>query len=73
MPLDPEELRKMDIKDLYKKLEEYNADLLKHRAESRMGTLKNTSAIRNVRKDIARILTIISEKKRNSKQNEKTS
>ncbi|MQL54847.1 50S ribosomal protein L29 [Acidianus ambivalens] len=71
MPLDPEELRKMDIKDLYKKLEEYNAELLKYRAESRMGTLKNTSAIRNVRKDIARILTIISEKKR-SKKNEKT-
>jgi small subunit ribosomal protein S3 len=66
-----EELRKMDIKDLYKKLDEYNAELLKYRAESRMGTLKNTSAIKNVRKDIARILTIISEKKR-SKKNEKT-
>lgn len=71
MPLDPEELRKMDIKDLYKKLDEYNAELLKYRAESRMGTSKNTSAIKNVRKDIARILTIISEKKR-SKKNEKT-
>lgn len=68
MPLKAKELRNMELKELYDKLNELTSDLLKYRAESRMGTLKNTSAIRNTRKDIARILTIINEKKRSQKK-----
>ncbi|ABP94275.1 MULTISPECIES: 50S ribosomal protein L29 [Metallosphaera] len=62
------ELRKLSEEDLKKRLEELKADLLKRKAEARMGTIKNTSSIRNIRKDIARIYTILSEKKRNEKK-----
>ncbi|TRM84602.1 50S ribosomal protein L29 [Sulfolobus sp. E3] len=37
-----------------------------------MGTLKNTSSIRNTRKDIARILTVLSEISRSSSQQPKS-
>ena len=46
-------------KELVKKMRELQQELLKRRIEARMGTLKNTASIRNVRKDIARILTIL--------------
>ena len=64
MPLDPDELRQKDIKELKDMLKDLQFQLLKLRAEARMGTLKNTASIRNTRKDIARILTIITEKQR---------
>lgn len=64
MPLKAKDLRNIDIKDLQTKLDELRSELLKRKAESRMGTLKNTSAIRNLRKDIARILTVLNEKKK---------
>ncbi|AAK41011.1 50S ribosomal protein L29 [Saccharolobus solfataricus] len=64
MTVDPEELRKMETGDLLKKLDELKLELIKLRVQSRMGTLKNTASIRNTRKDIARILTVLSEKKK---------
>lgn len=64
MPLKAKDLRNIELKDLYTKLSEYREELLKHKAESRMGTLKNTSTIKNIRKDIARMLTVINEKKK---------
>ncbi|MEM4147041.1 MAG: 50S ribosomal protein L29, partial [Metallosphaera sp.] len=54
------ELRNLSEEDLRKRLEELKSDLLKRKAEARLGTLKNTSSIRNIRKDIARINTILS-------------
>ncbi|ARM75932.1 50S ribosomal protein L29 [Acidianus manzaensis] len=75
MPLKAKDLRNMELKDLKEKLDELSEDLLKHKAESRMGTIKNTSAIRNVKKDIARVLTVMNEKKASissSKSNVKT-
>ncbi|AAY79982.1 50S ribosomal protein L29 [Sulfolobus acidocaldarius] len=62
MPLEVDELRKMDLKQLKERLNELEMQLLKLRVESRMGTLKNTASIKNTRKDIARILTVIGEK-----------
>ncbi|BCS92080.1 50S ribosomal protein L29 [Metallosphaera sp. J1] len=62
------ELRNLGEEELKKRLEELKSDLLKRKAEARMGTLKNTSSIKNIRKDIARIYTILSEKKRNEKK-----
>lgn len=67
MVVDLEELRKMDIKELKKRLDELRADLIKYKAQARLGTLKNTASIRNTKKDIARILTVINEKRRESK------
>nr|8HKU_L29P Chain L29P, 50S ribosomal protein L29 [Sulfolobus acidocaldarius DSM 639]8HKV_L29P Chain L29P, 50S ribosomal protein L29 [Sulfolobus acidocaldarius DSM 639]8HKY_L29P Chain L29P, 50S ribosomal protein L29 [Sulfolobus acidocaldarius DSM 639]8HKZ_L29P Chain L29P, 50S ribosomal protein L29 [Sulfolobus acidocaldarius DSM 639]8HL1_L29P Chain L29P, 50S ribosomal protein L29 [Sulfolobus acidocaldarius DSM 639]8HL2_L29P Chain L29P, 50S ribosomal protein L29 [Sulfolobus acidocaldarius DSM 639]8HL3_L len=61
-PLEVDELRKMDLKQLKERLNELEMQLLKLRVESRMGTLKNTASIKNTRKDIARILTVIGEK-----------
>ena len=46
-------------KELVKKVRELQQELLKRRVEAKMGTLKNTASIRNTRKDIARILTIL--------------
>lgn len=70
MVLKADDLRKMDIQELKKKLEELRIELIRLRSEARRGTLKNTASIRNVRKDIARILTVLTEKQR-QKQAEK--
>ncbi len=72
MPLSSDELRKMQKEELTKKLEELRIELIKLRAQARMGTLKNTSSIRNTRKDIARILTVLSEIKRRPSQQTKS-
>lgn len=48
-------------------MDELRLELMKLRVQARMGTLKNTASIRNTRKDIARILTVLSEKKREGK------
>ncbi|WP_246263925.1 50S ribosomal protein L29 [Metallosphaera tengchongensis] len=62
------ELRNKSDEELKKRLEELEADLIKNRAEARMGTLKNTSLIRNKRKEVAKILTIMGERKRSKRQ-----
>ncbi|QGA54516.1 50S ribosomal protein L29 [Sulfolobus sp. E5-1-F] len=67
MTVDLEELRKMEKGELLKKVNELRLELIKLRVQARMGTLKNTASIRNTRKDIARILTVLSEKKREGK------
>ncbi|ACP38180.1 MAG: 50S ribosomal protein L29 [Saccharolobus sp.] len=67
MTVDLEELRKMEKGELLKKVDELRLELMKLRVQARMGTLKNTASIRNTRKDIARILTVLSEKKREGK------
>ncbi|MBP1357442.1 MAG: 50S ribosomal protein L29 [Sulfolobus sp.] len=46
-------------KELSNKLNELQQELLKRKIEARMGTLKNTASIKNIRKDIARILTVM--------------
>ncbi|MDT7872254.1 50S ribosomal protein L29 [Sulfolobus sp. SCGC AB-777_G06] len=63
MPLNPKELREKNVKELLDQLKELQSQMLKLRAEARLGTLKNTAAIRNTRKDIARILIVLAEKK----------
>jgi large subunit ribosomal protein L29 len=61
-------LREMNDPDLTDKLSELNADLAKLRAEGAKGTLKKqTGDIRWIRRDIARIMTILNE--RGSKKN----
>ncbi|WP_221290663.1 50S ribosomal protein L29 [Stygiolobus caldivivus] len=64
MVLNPKELKDKDTKELLEQLKELQSQLLRLKAESRLGTLKNTASIRNTRKDIARIMTILAEKKR---------
>ncbi|MEM4884525.1 MAG: 50S ribosomal protein L29 [Saccharolobus sp.] len=68
MTLDVKELRKMQKDELLKKLDELRLELIKLRVQARMGTLKNTASIKNTRKDIARILTILNEAKNKAKK-----
>jgi large subunit ribosomal protein L29 len=57
-------LREMNDEDLADKLVELKTDLGKLRLEKSKGTLKKeTGSIRWLRRDIARILTIINERK----------
>jgi len=66
--LKPDEVRKMPVDQRIAKLEELRLELVKLRLQAKMGLLKDTARIRNIRKDIARILTIINqERKRTAK------
>ena len=56
------ELRKMKIEELRKKADELKMELLKLRFQQKISGLDNPMAIRNLRKDIARVLTVIREK-----------
>jgi large subunit ribosomal protein L29 len=57
-------LRELDKPDLEDKLSELRADLAKLRTEASKGTLKKeTGSIRWIRRDIARIITILAETK----------
>lgn len=58
-----DEIRKMTPEERLRKLNELRLELVKLRLQARMGTLTNTARIRNVRRDIARILTVMREEK----------
>ncbi|MCD6488128.1 MAG: 50S ribosomal protein L29 [Desulfurococcales archaeon] len=57
----PNEIRRMSMEERIRKLNELRLELIKLRMQSKVGTLTNTAKIRNIRRDIARILTIIRE------------
>ena len=56
------ELRDMNIQDLRDKLRSQKRELFNLRFQLATGQLENPMQIRNVKKDIARINTIITEK-----------
>jgi len=58
-----DEIRKMTPEERLRKLNELRLELVKLRLQAKMGTLTNTARIRNVRRDIARILTVMREEK----------
>jgi large subunit ribosomal protein L29 len=61
-------LREMNNNDLSDKLSELKADLAKLRSEGAKGTLKKqTGTIRWIRRDIARIMTLLNERKSSQK------
>ncbi len=57
----PDEIRRMSPEERLRRLNELRLELIKLRLQSKVGTLTNTSRIRNIRRDIARILTIMRE------------
>lgn len=58
------DIRKWTPEELEKKLEEYRSELLEQRAlQASGGAIENPGRIREVRKTVARILTVINEKK----------
>ena len=57
-----QELRKMSVEELKKKADELKQELLKLRFQAKLQGLDNPMAIRNTKRDIARVLTVIREK-----------
>ncbi|MGC9181346.1 50S ribosomal protein L29 [Thermogladius sp.] len=55
------EIRRMPPEERVRKLVELRMELVKLKMQSRVGTLTNTSRIRNIKRDIARILTVMRE------------
>jgi len=56
-----DEIRNMSMEDRLRKLNELRIELMKLRMQAKIGTLTDTARIRNIRRDIARILTVIRE------------
>ena len=57
------ELRKLEIKDLHQKLVEFRNKSRELRFSIANNQLKNVRNLRSLKKDIAKILTILKEKK----------
>ncbi len=58
------EVRDMAVEELQKKEQELRKELFNLRFQQTTGEIENPMRIRAVRKDIARILTILAEKQR---------
>ncbi len=56
------ELRKLKPEELRKKADELKMELLKLRFQQKISGLDDPMKIRNIRRDIARVLTILREK-----------
>jgi large subunit ribosomal protein L29 len=55
------ELRELDVDELRRKQAELKDQLFKLRFQHELGQLENSAKLRNVRRDIARIETVIRE------------
>jgi large subunit ribosomal protein L29 len=62
--MDAAKLRELGIDELQEQYRQYKEELFNLRFQNAIGQLKNTSRIKDVRKTIARVLTIASEKTR---------
>jgi len=60
----PQELRQKNLAELQRLLEEKRKQLLQLKFDLAKGKLKNTAQIGQVKKEVARILTIINENKK---------
>jgi large subunit ribosomal protein L29 len=59
----PQELREMEMDELDRKKAELKDQLFKLRFQNELGQLENSAKIQTIRKDIARIETILTEMK----------
>jgi large subunit ribosomal protein L29 len=59
----PSELKEMTLEELMKKEENMRKELFNLRFQKSTGEIENPMRIRSVRKDIARVMTVMSEKK----------
>jgi len=62
--MDTTKLRELSLNELQEKYSQYKEELFNLRFQNVTGQLKNTTRIKDVRKIIARVLTIASEKTR---------
>ena len=56
------EIRKMSKEDIIKKIKEDKEELFRHRMAQSSGTLEKPVVLRNLRREIARLKTILKEK-----------
>lgn len=63
-PLRVDEIRSMSAEERLKLLNELRRELVRLYSQARAGTLTNVAKIQIVRKNIARILTVINEERR---------
>jgi large subunit ribosomal protein L29 len=61
------EIRGLSDEELQQKLNELRSELIRLRTQVVTGTIKDTMSIRNIKKNIARILTVLNEKRRAGK------
>ena len=62
--MDPKELRDLSISELNDKHRQYKEELFILRFQNAIGQLNNSGRIREVKKTIARVLTVITEKEK---------
>lgn len=62
------ELRKLSTEELKEKVIELKKKLFNLRFQNKIGSLTNTSEIKQTKKDIARILTILRERELTNKE-----
>ncbi|EFC91968.1 MULTISPECIES: 50S ribosomal protein L29 [Dethiosulfovibrio] len=60
--MDAKSLRDLTIEELQEKHRQYKEELFNLRFQNAIGQLKNTSRIKDVKKTIARVLTVVHEK-----------
>jgi large subunit ribosomal protein L29 len=60
--MDPKALRELTVDELREKHRQFKEELFNLRFQNAIGQLSNTSRIKEVRRTIARILTILHEK-----------
>ncbi|MFN7018453.1 MAG: 50S ribosomal protein L29 [Fimbriimonadales bacterium] len=63
-PLKPEQLRRMTVAELQKELDTLRTELYRTRVRKSIEQLKDTDSMRQLRRNIARILTVLNEKRR---------
>lgn len=61
MPLKPNDIRRMKPEERRKKLNELRKALMSYRIKKDRGALEETGKIRGIKRDIARILTVMRE------------
>jgi large subunit ribosomal protein L29 len=63
-PLNPDQLRRMSLPELQRELDNLRNEQYRLRVQKSIGQLRDTDSTRQIRRNIARILTIINEKRR---------
>jgi large subunit ribosomal protein L29 len=62
------EARELDIEELEERLAETRRELFNLRFQHATGQLENTGQLKEVRKNIARLLTVLNQKKQESRE-----
>lgn len=63
-PLKAEQLRQMTIRELEQKLDELRTDLYRLRVQHSLAQLKDNSSLQMMKRNIARVQTVLNEKRR---------